>query len=47
MSDIPHILGVNFTSDLPAMDREQIDMLLMLDDGEDSTFFVRELFELF
>lgn len=29
------------------MDREQIDMLLMLEDGEDSTALVRELFDLF
>ena len=29
------------------MDREQIDMLLMLEDGDDSTALVRELFGLF
>ena len=43
--DIP---GVVFDQSIPVMDREQIDMLLMVDDGEDdSTALVRELFELF
>jgi HPt (histidine-containing phosphotransfer) domain-containing protein len=47
MPDKPHISGVIYKNDLPVMDREQIDMLLMLDDEEDSTGLVRELFELF
>lgn len=43
--DIP---GVEFDRSIPVMDREQIDMLLMVDDGEDdSTALVRELFDLF
>ena len=43
--DIP---GVDFDQSIPAMDREQIDMLLMIDDNEeDSTALVRELFDLF
>lgn len=29
------------------MDREQIDMLLMVDDGEDSHALIKELFQLF
>lgn len=42
------ISGINFDSAVPVMDREQIDMLLMVDDGEeDSTALVRELFDLF
>ena len=40
--------GVDFDPSIPAMDREQIDMLLMVDDSEDdSTALVRELFDLF
>ncbi len=43
--DIP---GVAFDPSTPVMDREQIDMLLMVGDGEDdSTALVRELFGLF
>ncbi|CAA6676795.1 MULTISPECIES: Hpt domain-containing protein [unclassified Lentimonas] len=43
--DIP---GVDFDQSIPAMDREQIDMLLMVDDSEDdSCALVRELFDLF
>lgn len=47
MSNNPQIPGVNFENDLPVMDREQIDMLLMLDDDDDSSQLVRELFVLF
>ena len=40
--------GVDFDQSIPVMDREQIDMLLMVDDSEDdSTALVRELFDLF
>jgi len=41
------IPGVELEPGLPVMDREQIDMLLMVDDGEDPTALVRELFHLF
>lgn len=48
MSPKFNIPGVEFDPSIPVMDREQIDMLLMVDDGEeDSTALVRELFELF
>ncbi|MFQ3223968.1 MAG: HPt (histidine-containing phosphotransfer) domain-containing protein [Lentimonas sp.] len=48
MSEALHIPGVNFDSSIPAMDRDQIDMLLMVDDHENySTALVCELFGLF
>lgn len=47
MSEQPNIPGVDFDHTLPVMDREQIDMLMMVDDDEDPTALVRELFELF
>jgi HPt (histidine-containing phosphotransfer) domain-containing protein len=48
MSPYFNIPGVDFDRSIPVMDREQIDMLLMVDDGEDdSTALVRELFDLF
>jgi HPt (histidine-containing phosphotransfer) domain-containing protein len=47
MSNTPNISEVIYDAELPVMDREQIDMLLMVDDGEDSTSLVRELFQLF
>jgi len=43
-ADIPEI---EWDDNLPVMDREQIDMLLMVEDDEDSTSLVRELFDLF
>ena len=45
-----NIPGVEFDPSIPVMDREQIDMLLMVGEGdgdEDSTALVRELFDLF
>lgn len=48
MSQAFDLPGVDFDQSIPAMDREQIDMLLMVDDSEDdSTALVRELFDLF
>lgn len=47
MSAHPTIPSVAYDPETPAMDREQIDMLLMVEDGEDSTSLVRELFDLF
>ena len=48
MSQQFYISGVNFDLSIPVMDREQIDMLLMIDDSDDdSASLVRELFELF
>ena len=48
MSQEFQIPGVDFDRSIPVMDREQIDMLLMVDDGDDdSTALVRELFDLF
>ncbi|WP_269526576.1 Hpt domain-containing protein [Coraliomargarita parva] len=38
---------IAFDDSLPHMDREQIDMLLMVDDDEDPTSLLRELFGLF
>lgn len=41
---------VDFDQSIPVMDREQIDMLLMVGEGDgddDSTALVRELFDLF
>lgn len=47
MSAHPIITSVAYDPNTPAMDREQIDMLLMVEDGEDATSLVRELFDLF
>jgi HPt (histidine-containing phosphotransfer) domain-containing protein len=48
MSQVFQIPGVDYDQTTPVMDREQIDMLLMVDDNEeDSTALVRELFDLF
>ncbi len=48
MSQEFYISGVDFDQSISVMDREQIDMLLMIDDDDDdSTSLVRELFELF
>lgn len=47
MSSSNSISSVVFDRDCPLMDREQLDMLLMLSDDEDSTAIVRELFDLF
>ncbi len=48
MSQQFYISGVNFDQSIPVMDREQIDMLLMIDDGDDdSATLVQELFGLF
>jgi len=48
MSQQFYIFGVNFDQSIPVMDREQIDMLLMIDDGDDdSSTLVQELFGLF
>ncbi|HAQ57455.1 MAG TPA: hypothetical protein DEA16_03045 [Opitutae bacterium] len=48
MSQQFYISGVNYDQSIPVMDREQIDMLLMIDAGDDdSATLVQELFELF
>ncbi|MGJ8650545.1 MAG: Hpt domain-containing protein [Opitutaceae bacterium] len=47
MSASPSIPSVVYDPETPIMDREQIDMLLMVEDGEDSTSLIRELFDLF
>lgn len=42
------IPGVSYDQATPVMDREQIDMLLMVDEGDDDSMaLVRELFDLF
>ncbi len=41
------ISEVTYDTNLPIMDREQIDMLLMVDDADDPSSLVRELFDLF
>lgn len=38
---------VEFDSSLPTIDREQLEMLLMADEGEDATALVREIYGLF
>ncbi len=44
-TDIP---GIDFDQSTPVMDREQIDMLLMVDNGDgDSEALIRTLFQLF
>ncbi|HKK18155.1 MAG TPA: Hpt domain-containing protein [Opitutales bacterium] len=47
MPEAPKIKNVHYDDSLPLMDREQIDMLLMADDEEESDALVRELFALF
>lgn len=47
MSEAPKIKNVQYDENLPVMDREQIEMLLMSGEDEDDTSLVRELFELF
>lgn len=47
MSEQHTLASVTFDRDMPIIDREQIDMLLMVQDDEDTTDLVRELIELF
>ncbi|PXA02888.1 hypothetical protein DDZ13_14835 [Coraliomargarita sinensis] len=47
MSEAPQIENVHYDSSVPVMDREQIDMLLMAEDGDESTALARELFHLY
>ena len=47
MSDAPHIENVVYDASQPAMDREQIDMLLMTGDEDESTSLAEELFQLY
>lgn len=47
MSEAPHIDNVRYDTSAPVMDREQIDMLLMADDDEESSSLARELFVLY
>ena len=44
---MPFPSEVVFDNSLPTIDREQLEMLLMADEGEDSTALVREIYELF
>lgn len=47
MSEAPQIENVHYDESVPVMDREQIDMLLMSDDEEDSQSLASELFTLY
>lgn len=47
MSEAPHIEHVQYDISAPVMDREQIDMLLMTDDEEETSSLALELFGLF
>jgi HPt (histidine-containing phosphotransfer) domain-containing protein len=47
MSEDLFLSSIQYDRDTPMMDREQIDMLLMVDDGDDSTALIRELHQLF
>lgn len=47
MLEAPHIENVHYDPTAPVMNREQIDMLLMLEDEEDSSSLAAELFELY
>jgi HPt (histidine-containing phosphotransfer) domain-containing protein len=47
MPEAPTIENVHYDINSPIMDREQIDMLLMSDDGDPQTSLARELFHLF
>ncbi len=38
---------ITFDASLPKVDREQLDMLLMADEGEDAIAFVREIYQIF
>lgn len=47
MSEAPQIENVRYDTSAPVMDREQIDMLLMSEDEEESNSLARELFTLY
>lgn len=47
MSNAPQIEQVHYEANCPIMDREQIDMLIMGDEGDADTSLACELFELF
>lgn len=47
MPAAPQIDHVHYDENCPIMDREQIDMLIMGDEGDTDTALARELFELF
>lgn len=47
MSQAPILENVHYDEQAPVMDREQIDMLIMSDEGDADTSLARELFELF
>lgn len=43
----PQIDGVSYDPNLPVLEREQLEMLLMADDDEDGLEIIREIFEIF
>lgn len=47
MPEAPHIDYVHYDENCSIMDREQIDMLIMGDEGDEDTTLARELFDLF
>ncbi|MGZ0654066.1 Hpt domain-containing protein [Coraliomargarita sp. W4R53] len=47
MPESPHIDHVEYDENCLIMDREQIDMLIMGDEGDEDTTLARELFDLF
>lgn len=47
MDDCPRLEGVDFDTQLPIVDRERLDMLLAIDDGNDGRRLIREIFDIF
>lgn len=47
MDDSPQVEGVVYDTDLSVIDRDQLEMLLMADEGEDAHALVTEIFEIF
>ncbi|MDQ8193092.1 Hpt domain-containing protein [Coraliomargarita sp. SDUM461004] len=47
MSEAPHLEHVNYDKNSQVLDREQVDMLFMCDEGEEDQELARELFGLF
>ncbi len=43
----PELANVKFDASLPPMNREQLDMLLMTDDEEETNALAKELFEIY
>lgn len=44
---MPTSSAIDFDASLPVIDREQLEMLLMADEGEDAKGLVREIYQIF